>query len=147
VRAARRPCAGRQGRAAAADFAGQPFISLAAVDPYRQQIGDAIFARAGVERRMALDTHSAASVCAMVREGVGLAIVNPLTALDYAGRACRSAASPCPCRSVNLVKPLHRPLPSRLGGPDEQALHAQADAVKGACCSSTALVERRRSAE
>jgi DNA-binding transcriptional LysR family regulator len=146
VRAARRPCAGRQGRAAAADFAGQPFISLAAVDPYRQQIGDAIFARAGVERRMALDTHSAASVCAMVREGVGLAIVNPLTALDYAGRACRSAASAFPCRSVNLVKPLHRPL-SRLGGPDEQALHAQADAVKGACCSSTALVERRRSAE
>jgi DNA-binding transcriptional LysR family regulator len=112
-----------------ADFAGQPFISLAAVDPYRQQI-DAIFAQAGVERRMALDTHSAASVCAMVREGVGLAIVNPLTALDYAGQGLqiRRFAVSLPF-TVNLVKPLHRPL-SQLVALFEQALHAQADEVK-----------------
>ena len=112
-----------------ADFAGQPFISLAAVDPYRQQI-DAIFAQAGVERRMALDTHSAASVCAMVREGVGLAIVNPLTALDYAGQGLqiRRFGVSLPF-TVNLVKPLHRPL-SQLVALFEQALHAQAAEVK-----------------
>lgn len=92
------------------DFAGLPFISLAAVDPYRQQI-DAIFRQTGVERRMVLDTHSAASVCAMVREGVGVAIVNPLTALDFAGQGLqlRRFAVSLPF-SVNLVKPLHRPL-------------------------------------
>lgn len=92
------------------DFAGLPFISLAAVDPYRQQI-DAIFRLAGVERRMVLDTHSAASVCAMVREGVGVAIVNPLTALDFAGQGLqlRRFAVSLPF-SVNIVKPLHRPL-------------------------------------
>lgn len=92
------------------DFAGLPFISLAAVDPYRQQI-DAIFRQAGVERRMVLDTHSAASVCAMVREGVGVAIVNPLTALDFAGQGLqlRRFAVSLPF-SVNIVRPLHRPL-------------------------------------
>lgn len=95
---------------APADFSGLPFISLAAVDPYRQQI-DAIFRNASVERRMVLDTHSAASVCAMVREGVGVAIVNPLTALDFAGQGLqlRRFAVSLPF-SVNLVKPLHRPL-------------------------------------
>ena len=34
---------------------------------------------------MVVETHSAASICAMVRAGVGVAVVNPLTALDYAG--------------------------------------------------------------
>lgn len=61
------------------DFAGQPFISLAPSDPYRQQI-DAAFAQAGVQRQMRLETPSAASVCALVQAGVGLGLVNPLTA-------------------------------------------------------------------
>src|SRR5690606_24012789 len=69
----------------AEDFAGQPFVSLSADDPYRRQI-DAVFARAGVARRLRVQTHNAAAVCAMVEQGLGLAIVNPLTAL-----ACASA--------------------------------------------------------
>ena len=67
-----------------ADFAGQPFVSLAAGDPYRQQI-DALFQRQGVARRLALEGGSAVAVCALVRQGLGVAIVNPLTALDAAG--------------------------------------------------------------
>ncbi|WP_317203581.1 LysR family transcriptional regulator [Janthinobacterium sp.] len=118
------------GRAALApeDFAGLPFISLSAVDPYRQQI-DEIFRRAGVARRMLLDTPSAASVCAMVREGVGLAIVNPLTALDFAGQGVqvRRFTVSLPF-TVNVVKPLHRPL-SQLVALFEQSLRAQADAI------------------
>lgn len=66
------------------DFAGQPFVSLAPTDPYRQQI-DAVFARHGVARQLRLDTPSAVSVCALVRQGLGLGIVNPLTALELAG--------------------------------------------------------------
>lgn len=31
-----------------------------------------------------METHNAASVCAMVKAGVGLSIINPLTALNYA---------------------------------------------------------------
>lgn len=110
------------------DFAGQPFISLSVMDIYRQQF-DEIFRQAGVERRMVLDTHSAASVCAMVREGVGLAIVNPLTALDYAGSGLQirrfSVAVPF---SVNLVRPVHRP-PSGLAGLFEEALREQATLI------------------
>jgi DNA-binding transcriptional LysR family regulator len=65
------------------DFAGQPFVSLAPTDPYRAQI-DAVFADAGIERQLRLDTPSAVSVCALVRQGLGLSIVNPLTALALA---------------------------------------------------------------
>jgi DNA-binding transcriptional LysR family regulator len=66
------------------DFAGQAFISFAPTDPYRQQV-DALFAAAGVERTLRLETPSAVSVCALVRQGLGLGIVNPLTALELAG--------------------------------------------------------------
>ncbi|HAT29873.1 MAG TPA: LysR family transcriptional regulator [Janthinobacterium sp.] len=111
------------------DFAGQAFISLSAVDIYRQQI-DAVFGAAGVARRLVLDTPSAASVCAMVREGVGVAIVNPLTALDFAGRGLqiRRFAVSLPF-TVNIVKPLHRPL-SQLVALFETALRQRAAAVQ-----------------
>ncbi|OHX12923.1 LysR family transcriptional regulator [Chromobacterium sphagni] len=96
-------------RLRAADFAGQSFISLAASDSYRQQV-DAWFAREGVERRLQLSSHSAASVCAMVRLGLGLAIVNPLTALAEAGNglAVRPLAASIPF-CVQLALPQFRP--------------------------------------
>lgn len=65
------------------DFADQPFVSLAPADAYRLQI-DAMFAAHGIARQLRLETPSAASVCALVRQGLGLAIVNPLTALAWA---------------------------------------------------------------
>lgn len=71
-------------RIAPADLAGETFISFAPTDPYRQQV-DALFAAQGVQRLLALDTGSAAAVCALVRQGLGVAIVNPLSALDRAG--------------------------------------------------------------
>lgn len=92
-----------------ADFAGQPFISLAASDPYRQQL-DALFAQHGVLPLRQIETPSAASVCAMVACGLGLAIVNPLTALDHLGRgvAIRRFSESIPFH-VSLVRPLQRP--------------------------------------
>jgi DNA-binding transcriptional LysR family regulator len=66
------------------DFEGERFISLAASDPYRQAI-DRMFSQAGVNRITALETTSAVAVCAMVRQGLGVAIVNPLTALELSG--------------------------------------------------------------
>jgi DNA-binding transcriptional LysR family regulator len=92
-----------------ADFAGQPFISLAASDPYRQQL-DALFAQHGVQPLRQIETPSAASVCAMVACGLGLAIVNPLTALDHLGRGVviRRFSESIPFH-VSLVRPLQRP--------------------------------------
>ena len=66
------------------DFEGQAFVSLSASDPYRLQIDEA-FAAEGVAPRSIVETPSAVSVCAFVRQGLGVAIVNPLTALDFIG--------------------------------------------------------------
>ena len=66
------------------DFAQERFISLAEGDPYRQAM-DAMFVLAGVQRATLLETASAVAVCAMVQQGLGLAIVNPLTAAAMAG--------------------------------------------------------------
>ncbi len=67
------------------DLRGQAFISLASQDPYRQQL-DALFEAAGIARRLQLETHSAAAICECVRQGLGLSILNPLTALRFSGQ-------------------------------------------------------------
>lgn len=91
------------------DFAGESYISLSCSDSYRQLL-DALFHEHHVQRRMVMETHSAASVCAMVRAGVGISVVNPLTALDYAasGVAVRRFSVEVPF-TVSLIRPLHRP--------------------------------------
>ena len=91
------------------DFHGENYVSLSRSDSYRQLL-DALFHEQQVERRLVLETHSAASVCAMVRAGVGISIVNPLTALDYAdsGVVMRRFSIAVPF-TVSLVRPQHRP--------------------------------------
>ena len=91
------------------DFEGEAFVSLATGDPYRAQI-DAVFAEAGVHRRMAVETHSAVAVCAMVEAGLGLALVNPLTAAACANERLlvRRFSVSMPYR-ISALRPLHRP--------------------------------------
>jgi len=92
-----------------ADFQGENYISLSRTDSYRQLL-DQLFAEHQVKRRMVVETHSAASICAMVRAGVGISVVNPLTALDYAdsGIVIRRFSISVPF-TVSLIRPLHRP--------------------------------------
>ncbi|CCF08301.1 transcriptional activator protein lysR [Pantoea ananatis LMG 5342] len=91
------------------DFAGENYVSLSRTDSYRQLL-DALFHEQDVTRRMVMETHSAASVCAMVQAGVGISVVNPLTALDYAdsGVVMRPFSVAVPF-TVSLVRPKHRP--------------------------------------
>lgn len=95
------------------DFDGQNYVSLSRTDSYRQLL-DGLFAGHEVHRRMVVETHSAASVCAMVRAGVGISVVNPFTALDYAwsgessGVVIRRLSVNVPF-TVSLIRPLHRP--------------------------------------
>ncbi|MDJ0087970.1 LysR family transcriptional regulator [Pantoea allii] len=91
------------------DFAGENYVSLSRTDSYRQLL-DALFHEQGVTRRMVMETHSAASVCAMVQAGVGISVVNPLTALDYAdsGVVMRPFSVAVPF-TISLVRPQHRP--------------------------------------
>lgn len=111
------------------DFAGLPFVSFAPSDPYRQQV-DGLFEREGVARRLALETASAASVCALVRQGLGLAIVNPLTAMELAGTGLQvrplSVSIPF---AVSLVVPQLRPA-SPLRDAFVQCLHQAAAALQ-----------------
>ena len=120
----------RKKRLAASDFAGQAFVSFHPRDRYRQWV-DKVFAEAGVDRQLAVETDSAVAVCAMVRHGLGLAIVNPLTALALSGPGSGVVARPLafsiPFR-VYSVRPAHRP-GNPLVARFEAAVAAECDAL------------------
>lgn len=63
---------------------GADFIYYSEEDSYRRQI-DALFDTSGVSRNLMVETTTATSIGAMVMEGVGISIVNPLTALAFEG--------------------------------------------------------------
>lgn len=91
------------------DFQGENYISLSRTDSYRQLL-DTLFNEHQVKRRMVVETHSAASICALVRAGAGISVVNPFTALDYvnSGVVIRRFSKDVPF-TVSLIRPLHRP--------------------------------------
>jgi DNA-binding transcriptional LysR family regulator len=91
------------------DFQGVNFINLSGLDIYRQTL-DEHFRRAGVDRHIVVETTNAASVCAMVRQQLGVAIINPLTAVAEAGNglAIRPVNVSIPYR-VMLIRPDYRP--------------------------------------
>ncbi len=64
------------------DLRGEPFISLALEDRTRHRI-DRVFEDAGVDRDMVIETQYAMTICALVLQGLGCSILNPVTAADY----------------------------------------------------------------
>lgn len=113
------------------DFHEVDFINLASLDSYRQQL-DRHFREAGVNRRTIIETTSAASVCAMVRQGLGVAIINPLSGLEagQAGLAIRRLDLSVPYQ-VMLIQPELRPASAVLE-PFCQALRGQARTMEAA---------------
>jgi DNA-binding transcriptional LysR family regulator len=112
------------------DFEGLPFVSLAPADPYRQRI-DQAFADAGVARQLRVESASAASVCALVAAGLGVALVNPVTALAMAGNGLVLRRFSVPIAfNVNLVLPQWR------------AVHPLRDALTAALHATAAQVQR-----
>jgi DNA-binding transcriptional LysR family regulator len=111
------------------DFDGQATIAYPITDPYQLRI-DALFASYGVERRVVAQTHSAVSVCNLVRNGLGVAIVNPLTALHLCGDGlhARRLSVRFPFQ-VSIVVPEHRPV-NALIEPFIRALHEEAAAIR-----------------
>lgn len=91
------------------DFQSQRFISLSANDSYRQLI-DTVFIKDGITRHLVMETQSAASICAMVSENIGISIVNPITALDYLDKSiCLRPLSFSIPFTISLITPSHRP--------------------------------------
>ncbi|WP_397448544.1 LysR family transcriptional regulator [Pseudomonas sp. NA-150] len=91
------------------DFRDIDFINLSGLDFYRQTL-DEHFRQAGVDRRTVIETTNAASVCAMVRQRLGVAIINPLSAMDESGRglAIRPINVSIPYK-VSMIRPDYRP--------------------------------------
>lgn len=67
------------------DFNNEPFVYFSQDDPYRRKLDD-IFFEAGITRSYAVETTTAASVCSMVSIGLGISIINPLTAENHIGK-------------------------------------------------------------
>lgn len=103
------PLAAGTGPLEPADFRDLDFVSLGPNDPYRLLI-DRIFDAAGVARRMPVITQSANAACEMVRQGLGVTILNPLTALGYqGGGTVLRAFGPAPSFVVSALHPVDRP--------------------------------------
>ena len=66
----------------ARDLSGEAFISLSLEDGARARV-DRAFEDAGIRRQLTLDTPFSAAICALVEQGLGLGIVNPIAADDY----------------------------------------------------------------
>lgn len=103
------PLAGRA-QVRPSDLNDAPFIALT-----RDQVGrhmlDRVFERAGVVRRIVAETQVNAVLCEMVARGLGVGLVDPFTAVDYAGRGI--VAVPFRPRiefRLGILYPTHRPL-------------------------------------
>jgi DNA-binding transcriptional LysR family regulator len=90
------------------DLSGQAFVSYGPEDPYRRV--DALFEENGVHRNVVAETTSASSLFSLVRNGIGIAIVNPITP-RYANHTgvISAALTPTIAYEVAMVKPVHRP--------------------------------------
>ena len=86
-----------------------------------------MFADAQVARTTALETTSAVAVCAMVRRGLGVAIVNPLTALELssADLVVRPLGVAIPFQVSLLLPQVAAPHPLQAALVDAMVLAAQ----------------------
>lgn len=94
------------------DLDGQKFIALAPEDTTRRE-AEAAFTRAGVTVRPVIETPYSTTICAMVAAGIGIGLVNPLTAEPYVdhGLVLRPFEPALHFRTL-LITPPNR-LPSR----------------------------------
>jgi DNA-binding transcriptional LysR family regulator len=119
----------RKRRIAPADLAGESFVCLPTNDPVRQQL-DAAFDALGIVRRTRAEAPTSDAVCSLVAHGIGVSVVNPLTALIFAGRvAVRPLTISIPF-DVWLVSPDHRPS-NPLVATFAQALTEEAKTLRG----------------
>lgn len=95
------------------DLAEYPFIALAREDTTRRD-AEHVFNEAGVTIRTVMETPHSTTICAMVAAGIGVGLVDPLTAEPYEGRGLtlRPFEPELYFRTL-LIRPPNR-LPSRI---------------------------------
>jgi DNA-binding transcriptional LysR family regulator len=91
------------------DFEGVELLSLGENDPYRRATEE-VFERSGVSPSRRIAAQSAHALCEMAAAGLGVAIVNPLTALAFCERGVvlRRLSEPT-AFIVTAVQPAERP--------------------------------------
>jgi DNA-binding transcriptional LysR family regulator len=97
----------------AGDLDGVPFVALAPEDTTRHE-AERAFASAGSHPRVVLETPYSTTICAMVAVGIGVGLVDPLTAEPWLGRGLvlRPFEPALHFRTL-LILPPNRP-PSRI---------------------------------
>lgn len=68
-----------------ADFVGETFISLEQTTQLRYRV-DAVFSSERISREVRIETPLSMIACSLVSTGVGVSIVDPVTAMEYDGR-------------------------------------------------------------
>ncbi len=92
------------------DFRGESFIAPEATLPMRHHI-DVIFAQAGVVCDIRAETHASMIACGLVASGGGISIVDPFSALEFAGRSVVARPfAPCIQFDIVLLRSAHRTL-------------------------------------
>ena len=92
------------------DLQDMPFISLTRDQIDRHNL-DRVFEQSGVTRRIIAETQVNAVICDLVARGMGVGLVDPFTAVDFADRGI--VAVPFRPRldfRVGVLYPTHRPL-------------------------------------
>ncbi|WP_439271328.1 LysR substrate-binding domain-containing protein [Pseudochrobactrum sp. HB0163] len=78
-------------------FAGHNFIYYTDEDYYRRQV-DQWFNTAGIQRKLTIEATTASSIGSLVSAGIGISVINPLSALAFEG-------------SHLLVRPIRHSIP------------------------------------
>ncbi|MHC2357623.1 DNA-binding transcriptional LysR family regulator [Sinorhizobium meliloti] len=68
-----------------ADLRGESIVTFPQGDRYRRRF-DHIFADVGLSDNVRIETNTAGSVCALVEQGVGVGLINPISAKTWLGR-------------------------------------------------------------
>jgi DNA-binding transcriptional LysR family regulator len=92
-----------------ADLQGERFVSHPHALDTRLQI-DAMFASYGIERRLQVETQVSAGLCAMVDAGLGVSLVDPITAMEYRSERVRFVPfEPVMPTDFSVLTPARRP--------------------------------------
>lgn len=92
------------------DLDGEDFISLGTEDLTRARI-DRVFEKHNVAPNITVETQYAATICGLVLKGVGVSIINPITALDFIDRELTIRQfDPSVQFEYYIFVPRHRPL-------------------------------------
>ena len=68
-----------------ADLSGESFVGFPPDDRYRRRF-DQILGNAGLSKNTRIETNTAEAVCALVQQGAGVGLVNPISAWAWRGR-------------------------------------------------------------